>query len=109
MDIHCWNKECEHQTGEFYCKAPGNAMGCEDHIRLTPTTKKEPVADTSCNMGLVALQKLSEQFRGEAEQRLAPPQDEFDIPKHEVVETLLYCADEIDRAIKEIRKTTDLT
>ena len=58
-----------------------------------------------CNSdGLVALQKLSDQFHGEAAQRSEPPQDESDIPKHDVVETLLYCADEIDKAIEEISK-----
>ncbi len=51
MDIHCWNEKCEHQRGEYFCKAPFNAMGCEDHKR-PPTANKEPVAEVPCSAGL---------------------------------------------------------
>ena len=80
---------------------------CEHGVTLNYPCKKCAENETTGNKpasvtGLCALQKLSDQWRGEAAQRLVPPQDEFDIPKYEVAETLLYCADELDRVIKEI-------
>jgi hypothetical protein len=54
MDIHCWNKECEHQRGEYFCKAPFNAIGCEDHKRPVKDDN-EPVAEVPCSAGLCTL------------------------------------------------------
>lgn len=68
----------------------------------TLTAQKDAVADVPCSMGLVALRNLSNGWREGANDVTAPPQDETDFPKHDIAETLLNCADELDGLIEEM-------
>ena len=79
---------------------PGESKG--DAFKRLTSPIKTTVSKSNCSGVLVALKTLSNDWREGANDATAPPQDETDFPKHDIAETLLNCADELDRLIEEM-------
>jgi hypothetical protein len=79
---------------------PGESKG--DAFKRLTAPIKPSVSKSNFSAGLVAMKTLSNEWREGATNATAPPQDATDYPKHDIAETLLNCADELDRLIEEM-------
>ncbi len=98
----CLDKLCsDHNIDEpNWCDSRVDVVTCYKKPPLMDDS--EPVANFRCSGWLVALKDLSNKWREEANNVTAPPQDDTNFPKHDVAETYLACADELDELIKAI-------
>ena len=101
MNIQC--QECKSSCLRLDEIINGKCKYCgHDLFTMVFEDETESGVKLPCSGGLEGLYKLSNKWREDANDVTAHPQDETDFPKHDVAESLISCADELDILIKEI-------